>query len=73
MTTNHIEAVLNKLSKYELVQLILQTEASLASQMANLTTEVKDPLGYFKRLEADLAVTKNVYTKLMERVMPTEK
>ena len=73
MATTHTEAVLNKLSKSELVQLVLQTEASLASQITNLTTEVKDLLGYFKKLESDLAVTKNVNSKLMDRVVQTER
>ena len=59
MATAHTEAILKILSKSELVQLVLQTEASLASQITNLTTEVKDLLGYFKKLEADLGVTKN--------------
>ena len=51
MATTHTEAVLNKLSKSELVQLVLQTESSLALQITNLTNEVKDLLGYFKKLE----------------------
>ena len=72
MATTHTEAFLNKLSKSELVQLVLQTEASLASQITNLTTEVKDLLGYFKKLESDLAVTKNVNSKLMDRVVQNE-
>ena len=66
MDTTHNETVLNKLSKSELVQLVLQTEASLASQITNLTTEVKNLLGYFKKLESDLTVTKNVNSKLRE-------
>ena len=73
MATTHSEAVLNKLSKSELVQLVLQTEASLASKVTNLITEVKDLIGYFKKLEADLAVTKNVNSKLMERMVQTER
>ena len=73
MATTHTEAVLNKLSKSELVQLVLQTESSLALQITNLTNEVKDLLGYFKKLEADLAVTKNVNSKLMERVVQTQR
>ena len=67
MATTNTEAVLNKLSKSEPV--VLQTEASLTSQITKLTTEVKDLLRYFKKLEADLAVTKNVNSKLMERVV----
>ena len=58
MATTHTEAVLNKLSKSELVQLVLQTEASLVSQITNLKIEVKDLLGYFKKMQVDLAVTK---------------
>ena len=48
----HTEAVLYKLSKSELVQLVVKTEASLASQITNLTTEVKDLLVYFKKQKA---------------------
>ena len=55
------------------MQLVLQTKTSLASQITKPTTEVKDLLGYFKKLEADLAVTKNLNSKLMERVVQTEK
>ena len=73
MVTTHTEAVLNELSKSELVQLVVQTEASLASQITNLTTEVKDLLGYLKKLEADLAVKKNVNSKLLERVVQNER
>ena len=36
------EAALNKLSKPELVQIILNTEANSGSQIVKLTTEVKD-------------------------------
>ena len=73
MATTHTVVVLNKLSKSELVQLVLQTEASLVSQITNRTTEVKDLLGYFKKLDADLAVTKNGNSKLMERAVQTER
>ena len=55
------------------MQLVLQTKTSLASQITKPTTEIKDLLGYFKKLEADLAVTKNLNSKLMERVVQTEK
>ena len=71
MATSHTEIGLNKLSKSKLVQLILKTDASLASQITSLTTEVTDLLGYFKKLEADLAVIKNVNTKLLKRVEQT--
>ena len=48
MAGAHTEAVLNKLSKPELVQIILNTEANLGSQIAKLTTEVKDLLDHSK-------------------------
>ena len=51
MATTYTEAVLNKLSKSELVQLVLQTEASLDSQFTDLTTAVKDLLRYFRELD----------------------
>ena len=75
MATNNNEAVLNKLSKSELVQpaVVLQTEASLASQIPKPTIEVKDLFGYYKKLDADLAATNIVKTKLMERVVLTER
>ena len=46
------------------------TEAVLAIPCDN---EVKDLLGYFKKLEADLPVTKNVNSKLIEMVVQTER
>ena len=42
MVGAHIEAVLNKLSKPELVRIILNAEANLGSQIAKLATEIKD-------------------------------
>ena len=44
MAGAHTEAVLNKLSKLQLVQIILNTEANLGPQISKLTTEVKDLL-----------------------------
>ena len=69
MAASHTEVVLNKLCKSKLMQLVLQTETSLVSQITSLKTEVKYQLGYFKKMEADLAVTKNVNTKFMERIV----
>ena len=48
MAGAHTEAVLKKLSKPELVQIILNTEANLGSQIAKLTTEVKNLLDHTK-------------------------
>ena len=66
MAGAHTEAVLNKLSKPELVQIILNTKANLGSQIVKLTTEVKDLLVHSKKLEADVAIVRNVNSKLVE-------
>ena len=44
MSGTHTEAVLNKLIKPELVQLLLMTEATLGSQITDLSKEIKDTL-----------------------------
>ena len=72
MTRAHTEAVLSKLSKPKLIQIILNTEANLGSQIAKVTTEVKDLLAHSKKLEADVAIVGNVNSKLVERVVATE-
>ena len=60
MSGTHTEAVLNKLTKPESVQVLLKTEATLGSQIADLSKEIKDSLTYLKKLEADIAVVKTV-------------
>ena len=56
MSGTHTEAVLNKLTKPELVQLLLKTEGTLGSQITDLSKEIKDTLTHLKKLEADIAV-----------------
>ena len=73
MAATHTEVILNKLSISELVELVVQAEAKLASPITNLATEVKDLPAYFKKIEADLAVTEKVNTKLKERVVQAER
>ena len=73
MSGTHTEAVLNKLTKPELVQLLLKTEATLGSQITDLSKEIKDTLTYFKKLEADITVVKTVSDRLVERFIKTER
>ena len=68
----HTEAVLTKLTKPELVQLLLKTEASLGSQITDLSKEIEDTLTYLKKLEADIAIVRNVNDRFVERVVKTE-
>ena len=73
MSGTHTEAVLNKLTKPELVKLLLKTEATLGSQITDLSKEIKDTLTYLKNLEADIAVVKTFNDRLVERVIKTER
>ena len=72
MSGTHTEAVLNKLTKPQLVQLLLKTGATLGSQITDLSKEIKDTLTYLKELEADIAVVKTVNDRLVESVTKTE-
>ena len=67
------EAALNKLNKPELIQLLMKTEATLGSQITDLSKDVKDTLAHFKKLEADIAVVRTVNDRLVERLFKTEK
>ena len=73
MAGAYTEAVLNRLSQPDLVQMILNTGANLGQQIAKLTTEVKDLLGHSKKLGAYVAIIMNVNSKLVERVVATER
>ena len=66
MSVTHTEAVLNKLTKSELVQLLLKTEAILGSQITDLSKVDKDTLTHFKKLEADIAVVRIVSDGLVK-------
>ena len=73
MSGTHTEAVLNKLTKPELVQLLLKTEPTLGSQITDLSKDIKETLTYLTKLEADIAAVKTVNDRLVERVIKTER
>ena len=73
MSGTHTEAILNKLSKQELVHLLLKTEANLGAHIAKLTAEIKEINNHLKKLEADVAVTKNVNSRLVDQLVETER
>ena len=73
MSGIHTEAVLNKLTKPELVQLLLKTEAALGSQITDLSKEIKDTLTHLKKLEADITVIMTVNNRLSKRPVKTER
>ena len=72
MSGTHTEAVLNKLAKPELIQLLLKAEATLASQIADLSKEVKDTVTHLKKTEADISIVRIVSNRLTERNVKTE-
>ena len=73
MSGTHTEALLNKLTKSELVQLLLKTEATLGSQISDQSKEIKDTLTHLKMLEGDIAVVKTVNDRLVKRIVKTER
>ena len=67
MTTIHTEAMLSKLNKTNLIDMILKMQEMQPrsnSQIASLVEEAKDMNSNFKEVEADVTVPKNVNNKL---------
>lgn len=58
MAATQTEAVLNKLSKQELLPLFANIEANLGSKISAMSSEIKDLMAYFRKL--DTGVLKNV-------------
>ena len=73
MAGTHTEAILNKLSKLEQVQLLLNTEANMGAHTATLPAEVKEINNHLNKLEADFALTKNVNCQLVDQLVETER
>ena len=73
MAGAHTEAVLSKLTKPELGQLLLNTEANMGAQISALTAEVKELSRYLKKLETGVAIAKNVNSRLVEKLVQTER
>ena len=48
MSSTQTEAMWNKLTKPELVHLLLKTEATLGSQTTDLSKKIRDTLTYLK-------------------------
>ena len=73
MSGTHTEAILNKLSKPELAQLLLNTEANMGAHIATLTAEIKEINNHLNKLEDDAMVTKNVNSRLVDQLVETER
>ena len=71
MAGTYAETILNKISKLELVQQLLNTETNIDAHIATLTVEIKEINNYMNKLEADFAVTKNVNSRLVDQLVET--
>lgn len=69
----HTDAVLNKLSKRELVQLVLNTDAKMGFHISSIANEIKYLLAYFKRLEEEVTILQKANEKLVERLADNER
>ena len=77
MAGTQTEAVLNEISKSELVQLLLaqlllNTKANMGTHITMLTAEIKKFNSHLKKLEADVGVTKNVNSRLVDQLVGIE-
>ena len=51
---------------------MLNTEANMGTQISTLTAEVKELSSYLIKLDADVAIVKNVNSRLVEQLVQTE-
>ena len=68
MIGTHTEIVLNKLTKPELVQRLLKTEATLGSQITDLSKKIKDTRGSSKQ-KGSAEKTSNIPDETLWRLL----
>ena len=73
MAGTHTEAVFDKLTKPELFQLLFNTGDNIGAPISTLTAEIKDLNNQFKKVEADVAITKDVNSRQVEQLLQTER
>ena len=67
------EAVLRKLTIDEVVTLTLEYQAKFDNTLSNINRELSELRNDFKKIESELSVSKNVNSKLHERVVALER
>ena len=67
------EAALRKLTKYEVITLTLEYQAKFDNTLSNINRELSELRNDFKKIESELSVSKNVNSKLHERVVALER
>ena len=68
----HTEATLKGWNKPDLIKLVLQQESEMNSDIKELTSEIRDLVTQMKKVEADVAIVKNVNQKLANQLIETE-
>ena len=67
----YTEATLKDLNKPELIKLVLQLESEMNSDIKRLTSDLRDLVIQMKKVEADVAIVKNVNEKLVNQLIET--
>ena len=67
------EVALRKLTKDEVIALTLEYQAKFDNTLSNINRELSELRNDFKKIESELSVSKNVNSKLHERVVALER
>ena len=68
----HTEVTLKGLNKPDLIKLVLQLESEMNSDIKELTLKFRELVTQMKKVEADIAIVKNVNKKLVNQLIKTE-
>ena len=69
----HTGATLKGLNKPDLIKMILQVESEMNSDIKELTSEIGDLVTQLEKVDADVAIVKNVNEKLVNQLIETER
>ena len=69
----HTEATLKGLNKPDLIKMVLQVESEMNSDIKELTSEIGDLVTQLEKVDADVAVVKNVNEKLVNQLTEIER
>ena len=67
------EAALRKLTKNEVIALTLEYQVKFDNTLSNINKELSELRNDFKKIESELSISKNVNSKLHERVVALER
>ena len=67
------EAALRKLTKDEVIALTLEYQAKFDNTLSNINKELNKLRNDFKEIESEFSVSKNINSKLHERVVALER